>query len=210
MREEYHAGSLGREDLNDDPFVQFRLWFQNARDAGLREVNAMTLSTIGENGAPMARTVLLKDCDDTGFTFFTNYESRKARELAANPSASLLFFWREMERQVQILGKVEKVSREESGAYFCSRPYNSRIGAWASEQSRTIPDREWLNERIRSFSEKFPDTGKPDCVPLPDFWGGYRLLPESFEFWQGQPGRNHDRFVYSKAEALWQIERWSP
>jgi len=211
MREEYHAGSLGRDDLDPDPFVQFRIWFENARSAGIREANAMGLSTIAEDGSPTSRTVLLKDCDTTGFTFFTNYQSRKAREIAANPAASLLFLWKELERQVQIRGTVEKVEREESEAYFFSRPYNSRIGAWASEQSEVIPDREWLNDRIKQFTEKYPQTEAPDCVPLPDFWGGYRLIPSSFEFWQGQPGRNHDRFIYSLLEnSTWEIQRHSP
>ncbi len=211
MREEYHAGTLGRDDLDSNPFAQFQTWFGEARSADIREANAMTVSTIGDDGAPTSRTLLLKDCDETGFTFFTNYESRKANEIAANPNGSILFFWKELERQIQVRGTIEKVSREESESYFFSRPYNSRIGAWASKQSKVIPNRDWLNDRIKDFAVKFPETDAPDCVPLPDFWGGYRLIPSSFEFWQGQPGRNHDRFIYSRSENnLWEAQRYSP
>ena len=170
----------------------------------------MTLATIGAEGFPSTRIVLMKDFDESGITFFTNYRSRKGTEIAANPQAAVLFFWKELERQVHVKGRVEKVTPEESEAYYFSRPYDARIGAWASKQSETIPNREWLNNRVAEFEAKYPDTGEPDCVPLPDFWGGYRLIPTTVEFWQGQPGRKHDRFIYRSEAAGWKIERWSP
>jgi len=212
MRRDYRAGSLVRTDLDPSPILQFAKWFDQAAKSGIREPNALTLSTVGLDGTPTARTLLMKDFDERGVTIYTNYTSRKAKELAANPKASLLFFWKELERQVQVRGSVEKVSKAESEAYFFSRPYNARIGAWASQQSDPIPDREWLTQRIAEFQERFPDTGEKDCVPLPDFWGGYVVAPVSVEFWQGQPGRNHDRFVYSRQDGSdeWTLERWSP
>ncbi|MCL4104650.1 UNVERIFIED_CONTAM: hypothetical protein GTU68_004604 [Idotea baltica] len=213
MRENYTAGTLRRAALSDDPFTQFSIWFDDAVAAKIREPNAMTLSTIGANGVPTARTVLLKQLDSgSGFGFFTNYESRKGNELAANPVASGLFFWKELERQVHFRGKVEKLNKADSEAYFFSRPYGSRIGAWVSKQSRTIENREWLEQRDAEFRERFPDTGEPDSVPLPEFWGGYRIIPSYFEFWQGQPSRLHDRFSYEKADDTpdWSIRRLSP
>ncbi len=213
LRETYEAGSLHRADLAEDPFVQFSTWFDEAVAAKIRDPNAMTLSTIGADGVPSARTVLLKQLESgEGFGFFTNYESRKGNEIAASPVAAGLFFWRELERQIQFRGTVEKLPREESEAYFFSRPYGSRIGAWVSEQSTAIPNREWLEKRDAEFREKFPETGENDAVPLPPFWGGYIIKPTYFEFWQGQPSRLHDRFAYEKADAAqsWSIRRLSP
>lgn len=210
MRHEYGIGQLSRADLDASPIRQFEHWFTLAVAADLREANAMTLATLGEDGTPKARTVLMKDCDDRGLTFFTNYESGKGRELAAHPAAAILFFWRELERQVHFRGPVERITAEESEAYFFSRPYESRIGAWASRQSEVIPDRAWLEARVQEYREKFPDTGAPDAVPLPDFWGGYRLAPDAVEFWQGQPSRQHDRFIYERQADSWTIQRLSP
>jgi pyridoxamine 5'-phosphate oxidase len=210
LRWDYATGTLRREDLADDPLHQFKSWFDQAVSSGIREPNAMTLSTSGLDGCPNARTVLMKDYTEEGITLFTNYESRKGKELDDSPSASLLFFWKELERQVQIRGPVEKVSGDESDSYFFSRPYESRIGAWASLQSQEIPDRQWLEARVAEFEQRYPDTGEPGCVPRPDFWGGYRLRPDTVEFWQGQPGRKHDRFVYRKEGEGWSVARWSP
>ncbi len=211
LRCDYGARPLRRADLAPSPIEQFARWFGEAVAAGLREPNALTLSTIGCDGFPNSRTLLMKDFGEDGVTIFTNYTSRKGRELEEHPAAALLFLWKELERQVQVRGRVEKTSREESEAYFFSRPYASRIGAWASTQSATIPDRAWLERRADEFAARFPDTGAADCVPLPDFWGGYRVVPESVEFWQGQPGRRHDRFLYRRDGAGgWTIERLSP
>ena len=210
LRWDYHANTLRRGDLAPEPLHQFKKWFEEALEAKIREPNAMTLSTIGLDGCPTARTVLMKDYTDDGITFFTNYESRKGRELAETPFASLLFYWKELERQAHIRGKVVKSSPEDSSRYFHSRPYNSRIGAWASEQSAEIPDRGWLDERVDRFEKKFPDSGSEESVPRPDFWGGYLLIPESVEFWQGQPGRKHDRFIYRRDGGSWSSGRLSP
>lgn len=210
LRCDYASRSLRRSDLLGSPIEQFARWFGEAVEAGIREPNALTLSTIGLDGLPDSRTLLMKDFGEDGVTIFTNYESRKGRELEANPVASLLFLWKELERQVQVRGRVERVSREESRAYFSSRPYASRIGAWASTQSAAIPDRAWLESRVAEFEAKFPDNGTPDSVPLPNFWGGYRVVPASVEFWQGRPGRTHDRFLYRREEGTWTIERLSP
>jgi len=211
LRCEYHSATLSRADLAGSPIRQFASWFAEAVESGLREPNALTLSTIGLDGLPTSRTLLMKDFSEAGVTIYTNYTSRKGRELEASPVAALLFLWKELERQVHVRGRVEKTSREDSQAYFFSRPYASRIGAWASQQSTVIPDRKWLDDRAAEFETRYPDTGAPDCVPLPEFWGGYRIVPESVEFWQGQPGRKHDRFLYQRtAEGAWQIDRLSP
>lgn len=212
MRRDYRAGSLVRDDLDASPIRQFAKWFDQAVKSDIREPNALTLATVGLDGIPTTRTLLMKDFDERGVTIYTNYTSRKAQELEAHPKASILFFWKELERQVQVRGTVGKVTTAESEAYFFSRPYNARIGAWASRQSEHIPNREWLTNRIAEYQERFPDTGEKDCVPLPDFWGGYVVSPVSVEFWQGQPGRNHDRFIYSRPDGSgeWTLERWSP
>ncbi len=212
LRQDYRAGTLDRGDLADSPIGQFATWFAQAVQAEIREPNALTLSTIGLDGLPNSRTLLMKDFNEAGVTIYTNYTSRKAAELEASPGASLLFFWKELERQVHVRGRVGKTSREDSEAYFFTRPYESRIGAWASTQSVVIPNREWLDVRAEKYRAKFPDTGAIDCVPLPDFWGGYRVVPTTVEFWQGQPGRKHDRFLYTRTDEGddWKIERLSP
>lgn len=210
LRREYEGAPLRRTELAATPMDQFSRWFGESVASGMREPNAFTLSTLGLDGIPTSRTLLMKDYDASGVRFFTNYESRKAREMAAHPAVAILFFWKEVERQVHFRGRVEKTSREASEAYFFSRPYGSRIGAWASLQSQEIPDRAWLEERVAALEKQYPDTCAPDCVPLPDYWGGYLLVPESVEFWQGQSDRKHDRFLYTRDGADWKAARLSP
>jgi len=206
LRNDYARGSLDEHHVDADPIRQFQLWFQQALDAQVPEPNAMTLATVDEQGQPSARIVLVKGADERGFVFFTNYESRKGHDLATNPRASLLFYWIELERQVRIEGKVEKTSAHESDAYFTSRPLGSRIGAWASEQSREIAGRTLLEEREKAFTERFGDN-----PPRPPHWGGYRLVPARIEFWQGRPSRLHDRILYVRnADASWQVSRLAP
>ncbi len=192
--------------VDKDPFTQFSLWFNELLKSDVIEPNAMILATASAEGVPSARTVLLKKFDETGFVFFTNYESHKAKDLAANPNAEILFMWLELERQVRIRGKVEKVSSDESEEYFHSRPTNSQIGAWASNQSSVIPGREFLEEKFKETAEKYKD-GK---IPLPSFWGGFRLIPDEFEFWQGRESRLHDRISYRRKGNAWKIVRLSP
>lgn len=207
LRKEYSKGALNEQDLDANPFKMFERWFNDARAAGIEEPNAMTLATATKDGKPSARVVLLKGLDERGFVFYTNYESRKGKELAQNPNAALCFHWQALERQVSIMGIVEKVSREESEAYFNSRPLTSRYGAWASHQSEVIASKAELLKRAAEIALKHP-TGK---VPLPPFWGGYRLLPDEIQFWQGQPSRLHDRFRYLKqSDGAWKIDRLSP
>jgi len=193
--------------MDADPIRQFAAWFQQALAANLPDPNAMTLATATPDGQPSARVVLLKAFDASGFTFFTNYEGRKARELTANARAALLFFWPELQRQVRIEGIVERVSEAESDDYFRSRPLGSRLGAWASAQSEVIASRDVLEERVRQAVQRFPD-GE---VPRPPFWGGFRVRPLSIEFWQGRPDRLHDRLRYQRVPPEdWHIERLSP
>jgi len=205
MRREYAREALAEAEVDADPVVQFGRWFEQATQAGLLEPHAMTLATATPDGRPSARMVLLRGFDERGFCFYTNYESRKAAELAANPRAALVFWWDALERQVRIEGRVERTSRSESEAYFASRPPGSQLSAAASSQSQVI-DRATLERRVAELATSLPD-GK---VPLPDFWGGYRLTPEVVEFWQGRPNRLHDRLRYRRAGDAWKIERLAP
>ena len=209
LRMEYRRHSLRRDEVAADPFAQFRIWFAEAQESGIVEPNAMTLSTVDPgSGQPSSRIVLLKGLDDRGFTFFSNYASQKGRELAAQPRAALGFFWKELERQVNVRGIVEQVTREESEAYFHSRPRTSQLGAHASAQSSVIPGREWLEGQFEALAGKYPEG---TVVPLPCTWGGYRLIPEALEFWQGRPSRLHDRICYTASEGgTWKLERLSP
>jgi len=206
LRREYASRALNDADALDDPIQQFSLWFGEALKAELVDVNAMTLATASPDGRPAARIVLLKSFDEKGFVFFTNYESAKARDLAANPHACLLAFWAELERQVRITGRVIKTSADESDQYFQSRPFESQIGAWASAQSTTIAARATLESRYAELTAKY--AGGP--VPLPPFWGGYRVAPETIEFWQGRKSRLHDRLLYSRAGGAWTRSRLAP
>jgi pyridoxamine 5'-phosphate oxidase len=207
LRQHYALESLSEADVRPDPIAQFAFWFEEARNSQLLEPNAMTLATAAPDGYPNARTVLLKGFDEHGFTFFTNYESRKGVELTANPRATVLFTWLELQRQIRIEGVVEKISREASLAYFQSRPRENQIGAWASPQSRIIESREVLVQREMEMEEKFAGLEK---LPLPDFWGGYLLRPVVMEFWQGRMSRLHDRILYSRDGNDWRIERLAP
>lgn len=206
LRREYSSRTLRREDLLPEPVAQFRLWFGEARTAQLLEPNAMTLATSDAAGFVTARTVLLKAYDEKGFVFFTNYGSTKARQIAENPRVALLFAWLPLERQVSISGTAEKISHAESLAYFMSRPVGSRIGAWVSEQSRVVSSRAVLEAKFREVCDKFRE-GK---VPLPEFWGGYRVVPDRVEFWQGGANRLHDRFQYIREAKGWSIRRLQP
>lgn len=207
LRSEYSGRSLREQDVDADPFRQFERWFGEACECAVAEPNVMTLATATPDGRPSARLVLLRGISERGFTFFTNYESRKARELDANPWAALVFFWRELARQVRIEGNVERVSDEESDRYFHTRPQGARISAWASPQSEVVVSREALEEWCREFEIRFGD----GIVPRPANWGGYRVIPDSIEFWQGGANRLHDRLRYvRRAEGGWRIERLAP
>jgi pyridoxamine 5'-phosphate oxidase len=206
FRKEYSDRGLRREELNPDPVAQFSAWFIQATELQVHEPNAMTLATVDKSGTPFQRTVLLKYYDKDGFVFFTNYSSRKAAQIAANPKVSLLFPWITLERQVIIQGHAEKISTAESLRYFASRPRESQIGAWVSNQSEVITSRKFLMQKLAEIREKFSH-GE---IPLPSVWGGYRVVPEAIEFWQGGPARLHDRFLYQKKDGGWHIERLSP
>jgi pyridoxamine 5'-phosphate oxidase len=207
LRREYSAGGLSEVEAGSDPFALFRKWFDQAKSAELTDPNAMILATSTPEGIPSARVVLLKNLDDRGFTFFTNYDSRKGHEMAANPRVSLVFLWHQLERQVRVEGTVEIVTPEESDAYYVTRPLGSRLGAWVSRQSEVIPDRTFLEAQHTALMAKYPDGN----VPRPPNWGGYRVLPGAIEFWQGRPSRLHDRILFTRqADGSWTKVRLSP
>ncbi len=205
LRREFKYDKFDIDNADKDPFIQFQLWFDEAVKAGFLDPNAMVLTTSSTDGKPSSRYVLLKKFDENGFVFYTNYESRKGRELEENPNAFLLFYWDKLGKQVRIEGKCEKVSAEESDEYFQTRPYESRLGAWASHQSRELKSRFSLLRDVARLMAKYPKH-----VPLPPYWGGYRLRPELFEFWQGRESRLHDRLQYTKSGSGWNIERLYP
>ncbi len=207
LRQEYTKAHLDRETLDADPIKQFQKWFEQAIKAELTMPNAMTLATAGKNGEVSARTVLLKTYDENGFVFFTNYQSKKARQIGENNQVALLFPWLQLERQVKITGRASKISTAESLKYFITRPKGSQIGAWCSPQSDILSSRQVLEMKINEMKQKFANKE----IPLPDFWGGYRVKPEIIEFWQGRSNRLHDRFQYSlKKAGEWQIDRLAP
>ncbi|MFM2361154.1 MAG: hypothetical protein RLZZ316_56 [Bacteroidota bacterium] len=207
IRKDYRLKTLSEADVQANPFAQFGLWWQEALSAAIEEVNAMTLSTASADGVPAGRIVLLKGYDEKGFVFFTNYESFKGSQLAENPRASLLFFWKELERQVRITGISQQLSAAENDEYYNSRPVGSRIGAWASPQSQVIDNRQWLETRVATLTKEYE--GKE--IARPQHWGGYRVKPVSIEFWQGRSSRLHDRIQYTlQPNGLWAIERLAP
>jgi pyridoxamine 5'-phosphate oxidase len=207
IRKVYQLESLLEKDLDPDPMRQFANWWQQALESKIEEPNAMTLATCSASGRPSARIVLLKGIENNGFVFFTNYLSRKGTEIHDNPFVSLLFFWKELERQVRIEGKITRVAAKESDEYFSSRPKESRIGAWSSPQSRVIESREILQKNVEKYNAQFAE----GIIPRPEFWGGYQVQPDHIEFWQGRPGRLHDRLRYALAENnTWKIERLAP
>ncbi len=207
LRQNYTLAGLSEADVDSDPIKQFGVWFKQVLDADLLEPNAMTLATATPDGKPTARIVLLKGVDERGFVFYTNYESQKGQQLIANPYAALVFLWDKLERQIRIEGKVVKLDLEESEAYFHSRPKASQLGAWASDQSRVIPNREVLEQRLEDLKTQYKD----ETVPIPEHWGGFRVIPDRIEFWQGRPSRLHDRLIYDlQDDGSWQVQRLSP
>jgi pyridoxamine 5'-phosphate oxidase len=206
LRSEYARSALRREDLAEDPVSQFERWFGEARDAGVAESNAMALATTGTDAQPSVRTVLMKYFDTSGFVFFTNLESTKADQITENPRVALLFYWQPLERQVRIRGVAERIKTSEALRYFMTRPRGSQLGAWVSDQSSVINSRTLLETKLDEMKRRF---GKGE-IPLPSFWGGYRVRPEQIEFWQGRTNRLHDRFLYTRQESGWQVERLAP
>lgn len=206
LRKEYRQASLNEAELQADPFSQFKYWFEQAISAQLPEPNAMILSTVSVSGAPSSRTVLLKELDSQGFVFFSNYASRKGREIAVNQQVCLLFYWAELERQVRIEGQIETISAADSDAYFASRPRGSQLGAWASSQSERLDSRETLEQTLQALEQEYADK----AIPRPPHWGGYRVVPNAVEFWQGRPSRLHDRLLYQLEGQTWRVSRLSP
>lgn len=207
LRRSYTSDTLSMAEILDNPIAQFQKWMNEAMEGKVLEPNAMTLATVGKNGWPSARIVLLKGLDEDGFLFYTNYQSEKARQMAENPKAALVFCWLEMERQVRIEGSIELATAEKSDNYYQSRPKGSRIGAWVSPQSNSIPSRDFLEKRVGEMTTLFNDK---DEIPRPPFWGGYKLKPRKIEFWQGRSSRLHDRIVYHHHQGEWKIERVAP
>ncbi len=207
LREDYRAKTLEITDVHANPIQQFNEWFQEALDSQIKEANAMTIATVDAQGKPAARIVLLKGFDENGFIFYTNYDSRKGQELAANPNIAVVFLWKDLERQIRIEGIAEKVTHEISLNYFHSRPKGSQIGAWASPQSQVIPDRSILEQNVLDLKEKYKDA---DHLPIPSHWGGYQIKPALIEFWQGRSSRLHDRICYTLEGKTWKIERLAP
>ena len=205
MRLSYERDQLIESDIDINPFAQFNRWFDLVLKSGIVEPNAMTIATATKNGVPSARVVLLKDFDEKGFTFFTNYRSRKGKDLLENPIAAILFWWKEFERQIRIEGKIEKISKEESQKYFNLRPLKSRYGALASNQSESVTGREILEKKFAELEKQFGEN-----PPMPENWGGYKLIPNKFEFWQGRRDRLHDRICYEKVKGNWEIYRLQP
>lgn len=206
LRQEYSKSVLDLDSVDPSPINQFRTWFDEAIKSEILEPNAMVVGTVDNNNQPMQRTVLMKAFDEKGIVFYTNYSSRKSDQIAQNPRVSLLFPWYGLERQVAITGVAKKITKAESLAYFASRPFGSRLGAWVSQQSKVITSRSILEMKLEEMKQKFKD-GK---IPLPDFWGGFRVIPDSFEFWQGRPNRLHDRIYYKNENNQWDISRMSP
>jgi pyridoxamine 5'-phosphate oxidase len=206
IRKEYSFSQLTRDNLDTNPIVQFKYWLNDALNAGAEEPTAMVLSTATADGKPSSRVVLLKNLDEDGFTFFTNYDSRKGVQIASNPVGSLLFFWSKIERQVRIEGRITRTTRRESDEYFNTRPEGSKIGAWASPQSQRIPNREYLEALQRDYEQLF----KTKLSERPENWGGFKLVPDMIEFWQGRENRLHDRFEYVRKGSLWEVNRLAP
>ena len=206
MAKSNQNNELNEMSVDKNPFIQFTKWYETILNSKLNEPTAMMLSTADVNGNSSARIVLLKEIDDTGFVFYTNYGSRKGKDLKENPKAALNFFWDEPQRQIRIEGRIEKISKETSKKYFSSRPRESRIGAWVSAQSSVIPNREYLENKFDELKEKFGN----EEIPLPDYWGGYKVIPNYFEFWQGRENRFHDRICYKKENEEWKIFRLAP
>ena len=207
LRRDYAGEELREDQMKDDPIDQFAIWFEQAMKADVTDVNAMTLATASADGKPSSRIVLLKGFNGVGFRFFTNYQSRKGREIAENPNVQLCFYWAELERQVRIEGQAEKISREESQRYFNERPRHSQISAWASNQSEEVSSRDKLEEAYRRYEQKFENE---KSIPVPDFWGGYIVEARAIEFWQGRPGRLHDRILYERDRDGWNKLRLAP
>ena len=206
LREHYTLGGLLESQANADPMVQFGLWMDEAIKSEIPEPNAMALGTVAESGYPEVRVVLLKEANELGFVFYTNYKSDKARQMAAHPQVSLTFLWKMLQRQVRILGTVSKLNEEQSAAYFDTRPTGSKIGAWVSPQSEVIAGREYLEQRLQQVEQQYQDV----AIPKPPHWGGYMVVPSSIEFWQGRPSRLHDRLRYTQRDGEWVMEMLAP